>query len=67
MNNKVGAKLLSDVVIISILSSEGPKDFHDKTLDFHEILHVLKNQKHFYRKNILKYFVIFLEKKILPC
>lgn len=63
MNNKVGAKLLSDVVIISILSTEGPIDFHD----FHEILHVLKNQKHFYRKNILKYFVIFLEKKILPC
>ena len=45
----MGAKLLSDLVIFSVLSYESPIDFHDKTLNV-----LAKNVKDFlYEKYII--------------
>ena len=57
---KLSVKLVSDVGIFSILSSENPIDFHDKTL-----VVSVKNLKDFCMKNILNNFVVFLKKNIL--
>ena len=46
---KVGTKLLSDVVVISIFSSESLIDLHDKTLDV-----LVKNLKYFLFEKYIK-------------
>ena len=57
---KVGAKLLSEIVIFSMLSSDNPFNFHDKTGDL-----LVQNLKYFLVDEILSNFVIFLKKYIL--
>ena len=57
---KIGTKLLSDVVIISIFSSESVIDFHDKTLDV-----LAKILKYFLFEEYIKWFFNMPEQKYL--
>ena len=57
---KVGAKLLSDVVIFIVLSSKIPIDFHDKTLDV-----LVRNLKYFLYEKYIKLFCNVPEEKYL--
>ena len=57
---KVGTKLLSDVVIVSIFSSESLINFHDKTLDV-----LVKNLKYILFEKYIKWFFNFPEQKYL--
>ena len=53
--------MLSDVVIFSILSSESPTNYHDRTLDV-----LVKKIKYFLHEKYIKWFCNVPEEKYLP-